>query len=471
MWDFTLYQDRPALREDTGSVLTYRELMAATAALAPYFATKVLCTILCRNTIGSVTAYVGTYLNGSVPMLLNAALEDSLLHHLLELYRPAYLFVPSEQRSRFSSCTEQLQLYQYSLLKTGFAQHYPLHRDLALLLSSSGSTGSPKFVRQSYRNVESNTGSICSFLALNAHERPITTLPMYYTYGLSVLNTHLQVGATILLTEKSLMQREFWAFLQQERATSLSGVPYTYEMLDRLRFTTRSLPELKTLTQAGGHLNPHLQQRLAAYCEQHDKRLFIMYGQAEATARISYLPYNLAGSKLGSIGVAIPGGSLSLENAKGQPVTEPHREGELVYTGPNVTLGYAQGPEDLSLGDENRGVLHTQDLGYMDEDGYFYITGRKNRVVKIFGNRLNLEELEDLLAKAYPHLDFALAGRTDLICIFVTQKQDPATICNYLASKTHLNAVAFKVVPLEELPRNDQGKILYTKLQTIVENS
>lgn len=180
------------------------------------------------------------------------------------------------------------------------------------------------------------------------------------------------------------MQREFWQQLGDYKATSLSGVPYTFEMLDRLRFYRRDLPNLRTMTQAGGKLLPELHKKFAEYAEQTGKKFVVMYGQTEATARMSYLPPEKCLEKVGSMGVAIPGGRFFLINENGEIITEAERVGELVYEGDNVTLGYAVRGEDLAKGDERHGRLETGDMAKFDKDGYFYIVGRKSAFENIW---------------------------------------------------------------------------------------
>ena len=296
-------------------------------------------------------------------------------------------------------------------------------------------------------------------------ERPITTLPMNYTYGISILNTHLAVGATILMTQKTLMQREFWDFFTREKATSFGGVPYTYEMLDKLMFFRRKLPDLRTMTQAGGKILPALHKKFAEYAAKEGKHFVVMYGQAEATARMAYLPPEKALEKCGSTGVAIPGGKFDLIDANGGKITTPDTVGELVYTGDNVTLGYAVCGADLAKGDERGGVLQTGDMAQFDADGYFYIVGRKKRFLKIFGNRVGLDETERLIKTQYPELDCACAGKDDAMHVFITDENKTSEIKRFLAEKTRLNPTAFHVKHIEKIPKNDAGKTLYRELE------
>ena len=180
-------------------------------------------------------------------------------------------------------------------------------------------------------------------------------------------------------------------------------------------------PFLKTITQAGGKLNDELNLEFSKYCNNTNKRFFVMYGQTEATARMSYLPHENSIDKLGSIGIPIPGGEFSLINKDMQKVNKPNTVGELIYKGKNVSLGYASCIADLKKGDENKGILHTGDLATRDVDGYYYIVGREKRFVKLFGNRVNLDETERLIKVITP--DCACIGVNDKMIIFITDKK------------------------------------------------
>ena len=473
MWNFEEYKDNVAFIDEDGEKVKYSDLVNIAKSLNTLMPKRALSFILCKNTLGSVVSYVSNYLNHQVSLLVKADLDTALLQNLIEKYQPQYIFVPSDEIESLASVittikdSEKLDnIYDYSLLKTRFNCDYEIYDELALLLTTSGSTGSPKFVRQSFNNVESNTTTIAKYLKLDSNERPITVLPMYYTFGLSVINSHLEVGATILLTDKSIMQKEFWSFLKDKQATSISGVPYTYQMLNMLRFTRMALPYLKTLTQAGGHLNEKLQKLYADYCKDNDKKFYVMYGQCEATARMSYLNPKFAYTKIGSIGKALDGCKFEIIDENGKVITEPHKEGELVFVGPNVTLGYADSCSDLAKGDERGGRLNTGDIGYFDEEGFYFITGRKKRFLKIFGNRVNLEDVDKLIFEKFCNLDFATYGIDDHLYIFLTEhdKEKQDKVLDYVVEKLKLHPSAFKVVVLDKIPRNESGKVLYKEL-------
>ena len=465
IWDLEKYSANIALVDENGMTLTYEQLVAVTSEIAQAAGERCLVFALCKNTIGSVVGYVAFLNSGIVPVLLNAHLEKELLQNLLTTYRPAFIWLSEEQVAEYTAMELVYSAFGYCLLATHYEQEGLLYPELGLLLTTSGSTGSPKFVRQSYANILANAQQIVQYLALDATERPITTLPMNYTYGLSIINSHLLVGATLLVTDKGLMQKEFWQFFKEQRATSFGGVPYTYEMLDRLRFYHMELPSLRTMTQAGGKLTPELHRKFAEYAAANDKDFVVMYGQCEATARMGYLPAAKAVEKCGSMGIAIPCGEFCLVDANGKTISRPYTTGELVYTGPNVTLGYAECRADLAKGDERHGTLETGDMAQFDEDGYYYIVGRKKRFLKIYGNRINLDEIDRMVKAHFDNPDIASAGVDDHLVLFVTNAILAKAIKDFVVTKTGLNQAALRTVVLDVIPKNDAGKTLYKELE------
>lgn len=464
MWDFEKYKDNIAVIDENGICFTYGQFDEECKKFAEQIGHRCLVFSLCENTVGSLLGYVSCLDHRIVPVMLNSHLEQELLDNLLGLYKPAYIWVPVGSRKLFENVACVYEAYGYVLLKTDYKEKFALYDELALLLTTSGSTGSPKFVRQSYENILDNAASIAKYLELGDKERPITTLPMNYTYGLSIINSHLLVGAAILVTNKSLMQREFWEFLKKAEATSFGGVPYTYEMLDKMRFMQMDLPKFVTMTQAGGKLTPELHEKFARFAKENGKKFVVMYGQCEATARMGYLPADKAVEKKGSMGIAIPGGRFHLIDVDGKGITQPYTTGELVYEGKNVTLGYAERGEELIKGDERHGILQTGDMAQFDEDGYYYIVGRKKRFLKIYGNRVNLDEMERLVKGKF-EVEAASGGVDDHLYIFLTDEAIAGEVKDFIVRKTKLNPLAFHVTVIEEIPKNDSGKIQYRELE------
>lgn len=445
MWDLNLYSENAAVITDTGSIVSYGCLLRMTTSWAESIPPRSLVFLLVENNLESLVSYVACLNKGIVPLLLPATIDEELLSYLKHEYKPS-------------------RIYKNGDLLENNDTNVSLHEDLALLLTTSGSTGSPKLVRQSYANIRANTASIVEYLKIDSSERPITTLPMNYTYGLSIINSHLAAGATILLTDKSIMQREFWDFFTSQGATSFGGVPYTYEMLDKLMFFRRKLPSLRTMTQAGGKILPELHRKFAEYAQREGKNFVVMYGQCEATARMSYLPPDHALDKVGSMGIAIPGGKFTIVDADGEDVDVPDVEGELVYEGENVTMGYAECAGDLAKGDERCGRLATGDMARRDADGFYYIVGRKKRFLKIFGNRVNLDETERIIKGHFGTMDCACGGVDDKMKIFITDDEQVDAVRSFVAEKTHINFKAFEIVVVPAIPKNASGKTLYSEL-------
>lgn len=460
--DIDVYGDAPAIISENQAHTTYADLLKVSDAIGGQFSTRCLVFSLCENNLESIAGYIGFLRARAVPVLLKSGINRELLDRLLATYRPEFIWLPRESATGPIGGREVYDHGRYVLLRTRYTADYALHEDLALLLTTSGSTGSPMLVRQSYRNITSNANAIADSLGITKSSRPITTLPMSYTYGLSIINSHLLRGCTIVLTDKTLMEKAFWELLKTSEATTFGGVPYVYEMLMKLRFERMDLPSLRVLTQAGGKLDPDLSREIAAICERKGIRFYVMYGQVEATARISCRPSECALSKAGSIGKAIPGGEIWLEHEGGNVIAESEVVGELVYRGDNVTMGYASSCEDLGKGDENGGVLKTGDLARRDADGFFYIVGRKKRFLKLFGNRINLEEVEQLINR----LGYlcVCSGVDDHLRIYTTDKDHHAAIRTYIAERTGLHPSGFDVIHIGSIPRNEAGKILYSAL-------
>lgn len=469
MFDLNRYTNNIAVITDKGERLSYCELNAETARFANAIKEQGLLFCLCENRLDSFVGYVACMEHHIPIVLLDGSKDLSVLQNLMAIYQPEYIWVDKEKIAEIGG--ETIYTYAtYSLQKMSYeapVEKSEINPELALCLTTSGSTGSPKFVRLSAKNVLANAESIAEYLEIDENERPVTTLPSYYSYGVSVINSHLIKGATILLTEGTVAQREFWTFMKEQKATSIAGVPYTYEMLKMLRFMRMDLPYLKTMTQAGGKLNKDLAKEYIEWAQSKDKRFFVMYGQTEATARMSYLPLEHALDKYASIGIAIPRGKFSLIDVNGNSIDEADVDGELVYEGPNVSLGYAECRADLAKGDENHGVLHTGDVARRDADGYYYITGRMKRFVKVWGNRCNLDATEQIV-KSNVTTSCACVGVDDKITIFVTESGLEDKIIKLLVEKTGLNNRAFEVRMIDAIPVKSSGKLDYQVMQGMI---
>lgn len=457
LFNFTPFLQREALITDDGTRLSYNQLQHDADLLKQNLCKERLAFCLCTNTIPSIVGYVALMQQGVATVLLDANKDVSLMEKLLNIYHPNYVWAPTEKKlGKVIYEYDEYSLFEFS------EETIKIHPDLLLLLTTSGSTGSPKLVRLTEKNLRSNAESIATYLHIDQYERPVTTLPMYYSYGMSVVNSHLMMGATILLTDKAVMQRDFWDFVKNEHATSLAGVPYTYEMLRTLRFMRMDLPDMKTMIQAGGKLNAEIVREYITWAKEKGKEFIVMYGQTEAAPRMSYLPFDKAMEKYASIGIAIPGGRFCLRDADDIDIDLPNIDGELVYMGDNVCMGYAESPDDLARGDENYGVLHTGDIARKDSDGFYYITGRMKRFVKIWGNRINLDALEQMVKPITS--DCAVIGDDEHIVVYITNTAISDAVEAIIAKKTGLNPLAFKIRVVAEIPKKSSGKTDYSEL-------
>lgn len=448
-------RNKIAVVDDSGSSITYGGICDFSKEFAKYLPQRSLIFILSENKIGSLLGYTASLSNGIVPLIISASTEESLCAHLFEVYRPEYLWLPNDiaERKGFESV---FTTWDYALVKTGY-QKVRLFDDLALLLPTSGSTGSPKLVRHSYRNIESNANNVRRLFELDGSEKAMAILPMHYTMGLSVVTSHLLAGSTLLLSGRSLLDKGFWAMLKE--ATSFTGVPYSYEILTKMHFTRMDLPNLKVFTQGGGKLSEEMFKMLAQYAYDTGKKFIATYGQTECTARMAYLPAELAITKTCSIGMAEPGGQLSILDKDGRETFEGEAEGEMVYRGENVTMGYATCKEDLLKGDENHGVMHTGDIARRDADGCYFIVGRKNRFLKVFGLRIGLDEVEQMIKVEYK-TDCYCKGDDEKLVILVTDSKLKEVLPTFIEDKIHLFHQRIEVQLVDAIQRNEAGKVI-----------
>ncbi|MGR8011915.1 AMP-binding protein [Streptomyces hypolithicus] len=341
---------------------------------------------------------------------------------------------------------------------------HDLHPDLALLLSTSGSTGSPKLVRLSHENLQANAESIAEYLGIRDTDRAATTLPMHYCYGLSVIHSHLLRGAGLILTDLSVADRCFWELFRAGRGSAFAGVPYTFDLLDRVGFATMDLPHLRYITQAGGRLAPDRVARYAALGRAAGWDLFVMYGQTEATARMAYLPPDLAESRPEAAGLAIPGGSFRLQPLPDWPA---ENTGELVYAGPNVMLGYARTPEDLRLG-RTVDELHTGDIARRTPDGLYEVVGRRSGFAKILGLRIDSQQVEVMLRRH--GITSCCTVDDDRLAVAVTGHPgvgDDVRARRLVTAECGLPARAVRVSVVPELPRLATGKPDYRAVREL----
>jgi acyl-coenzyme A synthetase/AMP-(fatty) acid ligase/peptidoglycan/LPS O-acetylase OafA/YrhL len=419
--------------------ISYEDLAARVArAAAALGATRRLVLVAGANSVDAVVGYLGALAAGHVVLLVPD--DDAVVESLTAAYDPDVVCRTADG--------------SWHLAERRPGSVHELHPDLALLLSTSGSTGSPKLVRLSYENLRANAESIAAYLGIRGGDRAATTLPLHYCYGLSVLHSHLVRGAATILTGLSVADARFWELFRRVRGTSIAGVPYTFTLLDRVGFDTMELPHLRYVTQAGGRMPP---DRVRHYAELGRRRgfdLFVMYGQTEATARMAYLPPDQALSNPSAIGVPVAGGAFRLVPVDG--TDDPDAVGELVYSGPNVMLGYAGQPADLALG-RTVHELFTGDLGRRTDDGLFEILGRRSRFAKVFGIRIDLQRVEAGLEGGGVR-SCCVSGDDELV-VAIEDAERREDVQRMAAASCGLPVRSVRVLVVPALPRLASGKV------------
>jgi len=434
-----------AVVDESDRSWSYAEFAAhADAACASLPPRRCLLAVEAMNELHALAAYVGALRAGHAVLLLK---EDGDAP-LLERFRPDFVY---------RAATREWQA------GTAGVAEAELHPDLAVLLATSGSTGEPKLVRLSNTNLLSNALAIAEYLDFAPGERAITTLPFHYSYGMSVISSHLATGGAIILNQDSVAEPGFWSRFEAFGATSFAGVPHSFALLERSGFLSRPMPAcLRYFTQAGGKLPEDKVLQFADFAETHGRRFYVMYGQTEAAPRIAYVPPALLKRNPAAIGVPVPGGRIALLDERGTPIEAEGVEGELVYSGPNVMMGYALKREDLA-GAAELAELRTGDLAVRSAEGLFTITGRKSRFIKPFGLRIGLDDVEARLRKA--GFEAAATGSDDGLQIAVVTPASTEAVVDLVLRHHALSAASIQVVHLAEIPRLPSGKVDYAGIR------
>lgn len=429
-----------ALYTADGKNVSYRQLISLAEQKAEGYRSNDFVAIEFDNSVCSIVSYVAA-LRHQIPVLLsNPKLDLSLRSKLYSDYQISVVHSATEGSVRIRESGPMV------------------HPDLQLLLSTSGSTGTTKFVRLSRMNIYSNANQIGESLRITQDSCAISTLPFHYAFGLSILHSHLLHSGAIAVTPASLMEKSFWDLFHQAKVTSLAGVPTTFEQLQRLRLSRTKFPSLRQLAQAGGKLAPHLATHFAELAEVNGWQMHFMYGQTEATARIACLPPNKAQSKPNSIGQPVASGKFTIVDEQGAPISEPFTPGRLRYAGPNVMLGYAYDYRDLARGDVTGGVIDTGDVAQMDQEGDYYIVGRSSRFVKLYGARICLDTIENALSTS--NTPIRIVGDDSVIVIVSEDDTVLDERKEQLVALFKIPARSIKTLVMP-IPLLDSGKVNY----------
>ena len=417
---------------------------------------KQLVFLYCNNKVHSVGMYFTLLKDNFTIALLNEELDQNLKVELEKKYKPAIIVDQVRKEINYYNIVEvksnSTSFHIFNLKES----QTEIHSKVKILLSTSGTTGSPKFVKLSEENIYENAVSISEHLPINYKGVTPLNLPFFYSYGLSVLHSNALNGGTIICDTDDVLSKTFWNQFEEFGFTSIAGVPFVYEMLDRIGFRKKQYSTLCYISQAGGGLNQKTKQRFLDYCLQNQVLFYVMYGQTEATARISFVPPEKLHKKITSIGKPILNGKFSIDK----------ESSELLYEGPNVFGGYVEKTSDLVTWEEIK-QLSTGDLGKVDEDGYYFIIGRIKRIIKIFGNRVNLDDLESFFKNKFEATNFACIGVEDktILVITDTDKVSTENIKKVIGQELKIHSSVIKHKIINEFSLTSNGKINYKELQ------
>lgn len=459
--------DSVAIKDDSGREITYGELIQESADFFEHFEKGDFVFHLTRNTIPTFVAHYSFVSNGVISLVLSSGIDPQLLENLLDVYAPNFIVTDDPEFSLPESVEAMATSTAGKNLITRLNdKKHVFSPELEFLMSTSGSTGSPKLVKYKKGNLHINALNVAYSFGWSDKEYALGDLPLNYTMGLNVVNAHLATGAKVFLTNYNVITPQYWEIVRNEKITNITGVPFTFEMMKRLKVLNQHFPYLKTLSQGGGKMDHDLFNDIAEYAKKNDMRFIASFGTTETSARMMLLDPEKALEKTGSIGKPIRDGKVYLIDENNEKIDQPFTNGELVYEGPNVTMGYAVKLSDLEKEDEFQGVYRTGDLAYFDEEGFYYIVGRLKRFIKVSGKRIGLDEVERLIKKEYDNHPAAVVGEDELLKVIVEEDFpfEDRELRKNLARKIEVNPLNIKIFRLREIPLNDSGKTLYAKI-------
>lgn len=467
--------------------ISFRDLCQKVNILSAYIYKKIgkdkEIMLLSQNNLFFIISYLSITKSGNIAMLLETRISEKDLKSVLDKCSLSGIFVQSKLISKFDKFRHNLDLNEMIFtesilddLPAESGEKIVINRhddDLALVIFTSGSTGDKKGVMLTHKNIKANTESIIEYLGLNENDRIEVVLPFFYCYGLSLLHTHLRVGASMVLNH-SIFLGSVINEIKQYECTGFSGVPSTYQILiSKTNFLEQNFPSLRYFTQAGGKLANKFIEIITKSFPQ--KLFYVMYGATEATSRLSYLPPSLVKEKLGSIGKGIPNVQLQVVDTAGRPI-KLGEVGEIAAKGDNIMKGYYKDPDGTDRVLKN-GKFYTGDLATIDEDGFIYILERANNMIKSAGYRIFPNEIEESINSVKGVLDCAVFGLPDdimgeAIVAAVLTEESPKKLKVEISSYCNRTLPSYKIpkhiVFFDEFPLNSSYKKDIPRIKKIV---
>jgi long-chain acyl-CoA synthetase len=467
--NFSKLGDRVALISERGQKYYYKDLDKISLSCLNKIEPESVCLMICDISEMTIIYYIGLIRKRITTILLDENLGQPKIEKVISLYSPNYIICPSAVNV-ISKHFEIIETLEHFVIHQNNSEGYSKSfQNTALCLTTSGSTGSVKFVRLSLGNIESNTESIIKAIGINQNQITITTLPISYSYGLSVVNTSLEVGGTLIVNSSPVTSREFWQRVTEYSVNVLSGVPYTYEQLSRISSEFLERTKIRKFTQAGGKLNKSVREHFKMIVKKTNSSFYVMYGQTEATARMAVLPPEDFNDFENAIGFAIPGGVLTVRDETGSKIEIPGVIGEICFEGPNIFQGYATNRADLIENQPEVQILKTGDLGYFDREGRFFITGRLKRITKLLGKRIDLEEVEHFLLEQ--GIETICVEHQDRLFVVSTLAEIPIEIQARLLEYLRISPLLVIFESIPDIPRLISGKVDYGSVINSLENS
>jgi long-chain acyl-CoA synthetase len=449
--DFLSNLSKFQLISETGNIYKVHDIIKIKKNFENILGKKKLIFFIGDNDEFSILFYIVCLSLGHCLMPISSNITKKSLNHLIKSFKPEIIFTKEFKKLR--EFKDHYSFGLYKILKKKNVEN-KINQKLALLLSTSGSTGNAKFVKLTFENIFANALSIKKYLKLNSSDSTITTLPIHYSYGISVINSHLLADAKIYTNKLSLFDKEFWEILEKKKITNFSGVPFHFEILQKLNIDKLKLKSLKFCTQAGGKLNTSIIKSIVNKFLKLNKKFFVMYGQTEASPRMTYADEKDLIKYPETVGRPIPGGKIFIKDLK-------KKIGEICYIGKNVFHGYATKRGDLS-NLKKISILRTGDIGYVKK-GLLFVTGRISRFEKIYGVRINLDNLEKYLNNL--NIPCKCIYNKNKIFIFVTKSKINENKIKILIKKDFeisINTIVFRTI--KKIPYNNNKKIDYKKL-------
>lgn len=430
------HHNQPILIEESGQSYSYTDIESNINSLKNLIPTKSLVLILCDQSIVPLFVFLGGYEQNSVSLFLDSKTNIEFISQYIEQFHFQFIFSPFEIND-LKNLTEVSLWRHYHIYQTKHSSPV-LHNDLRLLLSTSGTTGSKKLVKLSKKNLTHAIKNTAESLLICTDDVSVAHLPIHFSMGFSNIFSHLYKGAKVLFPQSSVIDQNFWIFVRNNQLSNFTGVPYSYEILKRIRFNNIELPSLKVLSQGGGKLKKDLYLFLSEITQKRNLKLLLTYGMTEACGRMSFTFAKGFEEEI-SIGASINQGNMYLSDIDKENI------GEIIYEGPNVCMGYALNMEDLSLTDSFQGRIATGDLAKIDQNSNFYICGRKNKIAKINGYRIHLEDLENMISQEY-HCECICKEENQSIQIYAKNKLPEKDLQRFLHKKTQLSPLIFNFI-------------------------